>query len=66
MSDGNVEIENGIENNNNTSKILLKQKKIKPIKEPPIAKSILHKIEIHNQTIIDEYFWLRDKQVFIF
>jgi oligopeptidase B len=28
---------------------------------PPIAKKQLHKVEIHGDTLVDDYFWLRNK-----
>lgn len=30
--------------------------------QPPVAKKVPHKTEIHGQTLVDDYFWLRDKQ----
>ncbi len=30
--------------------------------QPPVANKIPHKTEIHGQTLVDNYFWLRDKQ----
>lgn len=45
----------------NSKNNISKQKKNKTIPEPPVAKIIPHKIEFHGQTIIDEYFWIHDR-----